>query len=83
MRELDVITLDVRDDIRQGREPLRRIIEAAEALEAGQGLEVVNLFEPVPLYGVMEARGFEHATAHSPGGIWRVLFYRSEAPVRA
>ncbi|HXF50150.1 MAG TPA: DUF2249 domain-containing protein [Dehalococcoidia bacterium] len=76
MTDLDVVTVDVRDDIRAGREPFQRIMAAAASLRDGQALEVINVFEPVPLYEVMRQRGFAHRTDRTPDGDWRVLFYR-------
>lgn len=76
MNELDVVTLDVRDDIRAGREPFQRIMAAVSSLREGQALELINVFEPVPLYEVMKQRGFSHRTDRTPEGDWRVLFYR-------
>ncbi len=76
MNDLDVVTVDVRDDIRAGREPFQRIMAAASSLREGQALEVINVFEPVPLYEVMRQRGFAHRTDRTPEGDWRVLFYR-------
>ena len=32
----------------------------AEALEVGEGLHIIQIFEPHPLYAVMEGLGYEH-----------------------
>ena len=32
----------------------------AEALEVGEGLHIIQTFEPHPLYAVMEGLGYEH-----------------------
>ena len=34
----------------------------AEALEMGEGLHIIQTFEPHPLYAVMEGLGYEHHT---------------------
>ena len=34
----------------------------AEALEVGEGLHIIQTFEPHPLYAVMEGLGYEHYT---------------------
>ena len=34
----------------------------AEALEVGEGLHIIQTFEPYPLYAVMEGLGYEHHT---------------------
>ena len=52
------ITLDVRDDLRNGREPFSRIMSAAAALSANEELLVIAPFEPMPLFRIMEKHGF-------------------------
>ena len=43
----------------------------AEALEVGEGLHIIQTFEPHPLYAVMEGLGYEHHTC---------LLYTSPSP---
>lgn len=71
----DVIEVDVREDLRQGREPFTRIMDAREALPNGAVLVVRAIFEPAPLYGVMEGYGFDHVTEALGPEDWRVWFY--------
>ncbi len=78
MIEVEVVTLDVREDIRAGREPFGKIMKAVRELKRGQGLEIVNTFEPVPLYSALGQLGFSHSLADSPEGLVRVLFYKPE-----
>lgn len=73
------IELDVRDDLRNGREPFSRIMTTVAALGDVDVLHLRTTFEPVPLFAVMDRRGFaHHAEQHDPGD-WSVWFYRSEA----
>lgn len=73
------IELDVRDDLRNGREPFSRIMAAVAALGGAEVLHLRATFEPVPLFAVMEKRGFaHHAEQHGPED-WSVWFYRPEA----
>jgi hypothetical protein len=74
--EGNTVVVDVRDDIRAGREPFARIMGAAEGLGAEQELRVINVFEPVPLYEAMAQRGFAHETTRLEDGAWQVRFYR-------
>ncbi|MDI3297880.1 MAG: DUF2249 domain-containing protein [Bacillota bacterium] len=67
-------TLDVRSDLRAGREPLGRILEAVRQLGEGEGLRLLATFEPLPLYRVLESRGFAHRARRLEGGDWEVLF---------
>jgi len=63
-RVLDVRELD--------GEPFDDIMAALDALPAGETLLLVNSFEPVPLYAVMEGRGFVHETSRTAEDEWRV-----------
>ena len=49
----------------------------AMAVEAGHGIEVIQSFEPIPLYEVMEDLGFEHFTEEKEDG-FHAYFYRRE-----
>ena len=52
--------------------------QAAE-LPVGSGLEIVQTFDPLPLYEVMEALGFEHYTEQVTENEFHAYFYRTEA----
>jgi uncharacterized protein (DUF2249 family) len=72
------VTVDVREDIRNGREPFSKIMSAVAALEADQALRLIAPFEPVPLFDVLTKKGFQHA-AHQVGPAhWEVLFSRTD-----
>jgi len=75
----NAVVVDVRDDIRAGREPFARIMDAAGSLTDGQELRLINVFEPVPLYEAMAHRGFAHETTRLQGGDWQVRFFRAPA----
>jgi uncharacterized protein (DUF2249 family) len=70
------VTIDVREDIRQGREPFERIMAAVGRLEPGETLLLINSFEPLPLYRVMEQNGFTHSAERTADGAWKVYFRR-------
>ncbi len=74
-----IVTVDVRDTIRWGGDPFSRIMSAVTALRAGQVLRVIAPFEPVPLFGVLEQRGFSHKATLLPEGDWEVFFERAGA----
>ncbi len=69
--------VDVREDIGRGDEPFDRIMSAVASLVDGEELVIANVFEPVPLYGVLAQRGFTHETTRTPDGDWRVTFRRA------
>jgi uncharacterized protein (DUF2249 family) len=75
------ITVDVREDIRNGREPFSKIMSAATALQADEDLLLIAPFEPGPLFGVLGKRGFKHDARLVESGDWEVMFTRqSDAP---
>ena len=80
-----VVELDVRDDLRSGREPFSRIMAAVSALRDGEVLCLRAIFEPVPLFRALAKRGFVHESkAHAPDD-WTVWFWRPQSvpPVAA
>ena len=50
----------------------------AEALEVGEGLHIIQTFEPHPLYAVMEGLGYEHHTEQRGEAEFHVWFCREE-----
>ncbi len=72
--------LDVRPVLAAGDDPLALILAAAEGLEPQESLELLAPLDPVPLYHVLGARGFEHQTESLGGGDFRVVFRRAAGP---
>lgn len=50
----------------------------AMSLEVGQGLEVIQSFDPIPLYEVMDGLGFEHHTQQVSDHEYHAYFKRNE-----
>ena len=75
----ELIDLDVRPTLRNGGEPFQEIMETVGALAPGQGLRLLATFKPVPLFGVLGARGFDHEERQIDGGDWEVVFRPGEA----
>jgi hypothetical protein len=71
-----VVELDVRDDLRNGREPFSRIMATFAALGDAEVLHLRATFEPVPLFAVMEKRGFVHSSEQHGADDWSVWFHR-------
>ncbi|HEX6808356.1 MAG TPA: DUF2249 domain-containing protein [Gemmatimonadaceae bacterium] len=71
------VTLDVRDDLRAGREPFSAIMAAVADLPAGDVLHLRAIFEPLPLYAVLEKRGFSHESHAHADDDWSVWFWRA------
>ena len=71
------VTLDVRAEIRAGREPFSKIMAAVAALKRDEDLLLIAPFEPKPLLGVLAAQGLSHVAKELPGGDWEVRFTRT------
>jgi len=70
----DVVHLDVREDLRQGREPMSKILSAAKSLKPGQSLCLRATFEPIPLFTVLSSMGLDHEVRRLDEGDWQVMF---------
>lgn len=71
-----VVEVDVREDLRAGREPFSKIMAAVGALGENEVLHLRAIFEPAPLFTVLAKRGLVHeAHAHAPDD-WSVWFWR-------
>lgn len=74
----EIVTLDVRPLLARGEEPLAAIMAAADALTPGQSLRLLAPFRPVPLFRVMERRGYQHRAISLGGTDWQIDFTRAE-----
>ena len=72
----NIVTLDVREEIRGGRDPFARIMQAVAALKGSERLRVIAPFKPVPLLGVLASQGFSHEAKPVNDTDWEVLFTR-------
>ena len=57
---------------------LPKLLNKVGQIEVGDGICVVQSFEPIPLYSAMTDLGFEHLTDKVTDGEYRVYFYRVE-----
>ena len=76
-------TLDVREELRRGGEPLPRILNAVGALAPGQALRLLAPFEPLPLYALLGRKGFDHQSIRHGEADWEVLFSPQGQPAPA
>lgn len=74
MTEIAPRTLDVRPILAAGGEPFGDIMAAVAGLEHGQALRLIAPFKPVPLFTVMEKKGYKHTEKLLAGSDWEVLF---------
>ena len=78
-----VVELDVRDELEKGGEPFSRIMAAVAGLGDDAVLYLRAPFEPVPLFGVMEKRGFGHKAEQHADDDWSVWFFRKKEATEA
>jgi len=76
MTNTNTVTVDVREDIRSGREPFLRVMKAVAELRTDEQLLLIAPFQPTPLFHVMEGRGFAHQGQVAASGDWEILFTR-------
>ena len=57
---------------------LEGLKKQAASLPVGAGLEVVQSFEPIPLYDVMDLLGYERHTEKVGDAEYHAFFYRTE-----
>jgi uncharacterized protein (DUF2249 family) len=72
-----IVSLDVREDIRRGREPFSRIMQTVAQLRDDEALLLTAPFEPKPLFAVLAQQGFSHNSKPLASGDWEVLFSRA------
>lgn len=57
---------------------LKGLKQQASSLPVGEGIEVVQTFEPIPLYDVMDMLGYERHTEKVADNEYHAFFYRIE-----
>jgi uncharacterized protein (DUF2249 family) len=75
-RKVNVVTLDVREDLRRGREPFSKIMSTVASLGADDQLFLIAPFEPTPLFRILSEQGFRHTVRTTESGDFEVLFSR-------
>lgn len=78
----DMKSLDVREDLRSGTEPLPRILEFVRGLPPGDPWRLRATFEPIPLLRMMEGKGYSATATRLGESDWEVLFTPGNSPSR-
>ncbi len=76
-RHMPTSDLDVREDLKNGREPFSRIMAAVDALPEGNVLHLRATFEPAPLFRVLGKKGFSHEARENGSEDWSVWFWKA------
>jgi len=74
--EREVVDVDVRDDLRNGREPFKRIMTAAQGLRDDQVMHLRAIFKPAPLFDVLDSIGLKVEVESHASDDWSVWCWR-------
>lgn len=69
--------LDVRPTIDSGKDPFLEIMGKVKSLKDDEVFHLINSFEPLPLYSVMQSKGYEHWT-EKDGNVFNVFFFKND-----
>ncbi len=75
IRAEKILQLDVRPAINSGKDPFLEIMTTIKSLKEDEVLHLINSFEPIPLYSVLENKGYKHWTEND-GNTFNVFFYK-------
>lgn len=71
-----MVILDLREELRRGGKPLGQILDVARSLLAGQSLQLITPFEPLPLMSMLQRFGLKHRSRQVGVDHWETLFAR-------
>lgn len=74
----NVLELDVRPILAGGRDPLKEILQHVGKLHEGQALKIINTFEPIPLYHLMDEKGFRYQTERASENVYITWFQKKK-----
>ncbi|NNV04026.1 DUF2249 domain-containing protein [Anoxybacillus sediminis] len=69
-----IVELDVRPHLRKKLEPFQLIMETVKTLGPDDTFVLHTTFKPVPLLGLMKAKGFAYKTERLANDHWKVTF---------
>lgn len=56
---LQITSLDVRLIIESGNDPFKQIMQGIKQLNEGEALQVINVFEPIPLIKILKSKNYK------------------------
>jgi hypothetical protein len=75
--ESRIVEMDVREDLLNKQEPFQKIMMAISDFNAKDTFLLHAPFEPVPLYTVLKARGFEYQAEKIEENYWKITFIKN------
>ncbi|SFV27621.1 DUF2249 domain-containing protein [Thermoflavifilum thermophilum] len=76
IQEQQVVHMDVRETLQQGKDPLQDILKAYEKIQPGGILCIINTFEPVPLIQLLGKKGAESHTIAKSQDLFYTYFLK-------
>jgi len=73
----NLVTLDVRPTIQAGNDPFNEIMATIKTLKDDQTLEIINVFEPIPLINKLKTMGYSSKTERPEDGSIRTYFKKN------
>lgn len=74
-----IVKLDVRPTIESGADPFSEIMTVIKTLESHQILQIINIFEPIPLINILKNKGFDSFTKQVDKNEFHTFFKRIDA----
>jgi uncharacterized protein (DUF2249 family) len=71
-----LVSLDVRAGIKAGIDPFTEIMAAVKVLADHETLQIINIFEPIPLINKMKAKGYRSWTERPEESLVHTFFKR-------
>ena len=75
-------TLDVRDQIAKGMDPMKLILKTSEEIKEGESFLLINSFEPLPIMHLLKESGFSSKLVKSEADLVQVYFTRERDSTR-
>lgn len=73
------ITLDVRPDIEEGKDPFQKIMKTVQNLQEGDIIKIINSFEPIPLINQLKNKGFSATVERPQPGLVHTYFQKGSS----
>lgn len=73
----EMLTLDVRILLEEGKDPLKIIMDSLKNLTKGHVFKLINSFEPVPLILLLEKKGYLHYHQEIAENVCRTYFFQA------
>ena len=73
----NIVQLDVRPNIEAGNDPFKIILDAIKELPENGVLQIINVFEPLPLINHLRDKGYESMTERPEEGVVHTYFRKA------